>query len=42
MDGTYLYIEKSINNEMQRRTQSSHKHRHLVKPMLIITNVSFS
>ena len=41
MDGTYLYIEKSSNNEMQRKTYSSHKHRHLVKPMLITTTVSF-
>ena len=41
MDGTYLYIEKSSNNEMQRRTYSFHKHRHLVKPMLITTTVSF-
>ena len=41
MDGTYLYIEKSSNNEMQRRTYSFHKHWHLVKPMLITTTVSF-
>jgi hypothetical protein len=30
MDGTYLYIQKSSNNEMQRRTYSFHKHRHLL------------
>lgn len=41
MDGTYLYIQKSSNNEMQRRTYSFHKHRHLVKPMIITTTVSF-
>jgi len=41
MDGTYLYIHKSSNNEMQRRTYSFHKHRHLVKPMIITTTVSF-
>jgi hypothetical protein len=39
-DGTYIYCEKSSNNEFQRRTYSSHKHRHLVKPMIITTSVS--
>jgi hypothetical protein len=42
MDGTYLYIQKSSNNEMQRRTYSFHKHRHLIKPMIITTTVSLS
>ncbi|CAF4251825.1 unnamed protein product [Rotaria socialis] len=41
MDDTYIYIQKSSNNEMQRRTYSLHKHRHLVKPMMITTSVSF-
>jgi hypothetical protein len=41
MDGTYLYIQKSSHNEMQRKTYSIHKHRHLVKPMIITTTVSF-
>ncbi|CAF3330735.1 unnamed protein product [Rotaria socialis] len=35
MDGTYIYIQKSSYYEMQRRTYSLHKHRHLVKPMMI-------
>ena len=39
-DGTYIYCQKSSNNEFQRRTYSSHKHRHLVKPMIITTSVS--
>ncbi|CAF3548310.1 unnamed protein product [Rotaria socialis] len=34
-DGTYLYCQKSSNNEFQRRTYSNHKHRHLIKPMII-------
>ena len=40
MDGTYIYIQKSSNNEMQRRTYSFHKHKHLVKPMIITSTVS--
>jgi len=39
-DGTYLYCQKSSNNEFQRRTYSNHKHRHLVKPMIITASVS--
>ncbi len=39
MDGTYLYIQKSHHNELQRRTYSMHKHRHLIKPMVITTTV---
>lgn len=39
MDGTYLYIQKSSNNAVQRRTYSVHKHRNLIKPMLITTTV---
>lgn len=39
MDGTYLYIQKSGHNELQRRTYSVHKHRHLIKPMVITTTV---
>ncbi|CAF2529584.1 unnamed protein product [Rotaria sp. Silwood2] len=39
MNGTYLYLQKSADNELQRRTYSMHKYRHLVKPMVItITN----
>ncbi|CAF3389448.1 unnamed protein product [Rotaria socialis] len=39
MDGTYLYLQKSANNELQRRNYSTHKHRHLIKPMIITTRV---
>ena len=39
-DGTYMYCEKSSSNEFQRRTYSSHKHRHLVKPMIITASLS--
>lgn len=39
MDGTYLFLQKSMNNELQRRTYSIHKHRHLVKPMIATTTV---
>ncbi|CAF4981559.1 unnamed protein product, partial [Rotaria magnacalcarata] len=35
-DGAYLFCQKSSNSEFQRRTYSQHKHRHLVKPMVII------
>ena len=31
MDATYLYVQKSSNNEFQRRSYSLHKHRNLVK-----------
>ncbi len=39
-DGTYVFCQKSSNNEFQRRTYSIHKHRHLVKPMIITASVS--
>ncbi|CAF1659052.1 unnamed protein product [Adineta ricciae] len=35
MDGTYLPIQKSSNHPFQRRTYSMHKHKNLVKPMII-------
>ena len=35
-DGTYIYIEKSSNNEFQRKTFSVQKGRHLIKPMVLI------
>lgn len=41
-DGTYLYCQKSSNNEFQRRTYSNHKRRHLVKPMIITASVSMT
>ena len=40
MDGTYLYIQKSSNNEFQRRSFSMHKHRNLIKPMITTATVS--
>jgi len=40
MDGTYLYVQKSTNNEFQRRSFSMHKHRNLIKPMIITATVS--
>jgi hypothetical protein len=40
-DSTYLFIQKSMNNEFQRRSYSVHKHRNLVKPMILTTTVSF-
>ncbi len=39
IDGTYLYVQKSSNNTFQRRTYSMHKHRNLLKPMLITATV---
>ena len=39
LDGTYLYIQKSSNNTFQRRTYSMHKHRHLLKPMIVTATV---
>ena len=39
MDSTYLYLQKSSNNEFQRRSFSMHKHRHLIKPMITTATV---
>ncbi|XP_033763920.1 uncharacterized protein LOC117345083 [Pecten maximus] len=36
LDGTYIYIQKSGNYKFQRRSYSLHKHRPLVKPMVIV------
>ena len=35
-DGTYIYIQKSADNEFQWKTFSVQKGRHLVKPMILI------
>lgn len=35
-DGTYVYHQKSTNYFFQRKTYSSHKYRHLLKPMLYV------
>lgn len=40
MDGTYLFVQKSRDNKFQRRSFSMHKHRNLIKPMLITATVS--
>ncbi|CAF3854928.1 unnamed protein product [Rotaria sp. Silwood1] len=37
LDGTYVYIQKSSNNLLQRRTYSLHKGKQLVKPMMIVS-----
>ena len=39
MNSTYLYLQKSSNNEFQRRSFSMHKHRNLIKPMIIAATV---
>ena len=39
-DGIYIYCQESSNNEFQKHTYSSHKHRHLVKPIIITASVS--
>ena len=39
-DGTYLFIQKSSNNQLQRKSYSMHKHRNLVKPMILTATVS--
>jgi hypothetical protein len=41
-DATYLFIQKSIDNQFQRKLYSMHKHRNLVKPLTLTTTVSFS
>ena len=35
--GTYCYIQKSFNNEFQRKSYSVQKGRHLVKPYVLCT-----
>lgn len=37
LDGTYLYVQKPSDFELQRKLYSSHKHRHLLKTMMVIT-----
>jgi hypothetical protein len=41
-DATYLFIQKSIDNQFQKRSYSMHKHRNLIKPMILTTTVSLS
>jgi len=40
MDGTYLFVQKSSNNQFQRRSFSMHKYRNLIKPMITTATVS--
>lgn len=40
-DSTYLFIQKSMDNTFQRKSYSMHKHKNLVKPMILTTTVSF-
>ncbi|KAK3097763.1 hypothetical protein FSP39_012967 [Pinctada imbricata] len=44
LDGTYIlyiYIQKSANFSFQRHTFSMHKHRPLVKPMMVVTTTGY-
>ena len=36
LDSTYVYIQKSTNNELQRTSYNVHKKRPLVKMMMIV------
>lgn len=36
LDGTYFYIQKPSNHDLQRKTFSMHKHRNLLKSMLVV------
>jgi len=40
-DSTYLFIHKSMDNEFQRKSYSTYKHRNLIKPLILTTTVSF-
>ena len=35
-DGTYIYLQKSLNYLFQKQSYSLHKYRNLVKPFLIV------
>lgn len=41
LDGTYIYIQKSMNFAFQRKTYSIHKGRPLVKPMIVVTTSGY-
>ncbi|XP_061168891.1 uncharacterized protein LOC133178157 [Saccostrea echinata] len=41
LDGTYIYVQKSTNFAFQRRSFSMQKHRHLVKPMMIVSTTGY-
>lgn len=40
-DGTYIYIQKSANYKFQRQSYSMHKHRPLLKPMILVTSTGY-
>ena len=41
MGHIYIYIQKSEQFEFQRSTYSMHKHRNLVKPMMLISTTGY-
>ncbi|XP_061196609.1 uncharacterized protein LOC133204881 [Saccostrea echinata] len=41
LDGTYIYIQKSGNYTFSRRSYSMHKHRPLLKPMMIVSTTGY-
>ncbi|CAF3738772.1 unnamed protein product [Rotaria socialis] len=41
IDSTYIYIQKSRNNEFQRKSFNLHKKRSLLKPMLIVSTTGY-
>lgn len=41
LDGTYVYLQKSGNFSFSRRSYSTHKHRPLVKPMMIVSTSGY-
>lgn len=41
LDGTYIYIQKSMNFAFQRKSYSMHKGRPLVKPMIVVTTSGY-
>ena len=41
LDGTYIFIQKSMNFTFQRKTYSMHKGRPLVKPMVIVSTSGY-
>lgn len=41
LDGTYIYLQKNGNFTFSRRSYSTHKHRPLVKPMIVVTTSGY-
>ena len=41
-DTTYFFIQKSSSNQLQRKSSLMHRHRNLIKPMILTTTVSLS